>query len=69
MNIPADYIDWETVWFEKICKEKTKELERDLTDDEVNDIKNEIVGDPCDECCCARAWAWVRKDYPCLCHC
>lgn len=67
MNIPADYIDWETVWFEKICKQKTKELERDLTNDEVNYIKNEIVGDPCDDCCCGACGS--RKDYPGQCHC
>ena len=67
MSIPSDYIDWEVVWFEKICNEKKQEVGRDLTDAEMDEIKSGIIGDPCDDCCCGGCGS--RKDYPGQCHC
>ena len=62
MNIPACHIDWEEVWFNIICEKEEKKKGRSLTEEECEEIKEELVGDPCDVCCCGGCGA--RKNYP-----
>tara|TARA_Y100000748_G_C15401782_1_gene451806 strand:+ start:330 stop:533 length:204 start_codon:yes stop_codon:yes gene_type:complete len=67
MDIPADYIDWEEIWYNNICAKEEKKLGRKLTEEEYTNIKEELVGDPCDDCCCGGCG--TRKNYPGEAHC
>lgn len=61
MNLMACEIDWERVWYEKRLQYKEITLERKLTEEEREDLKDECGSDPCDDCCCGSCGS--RKSY------
>jgi hypothetical protein len=67
MSIPACCIDWETVWFEIYEKKEKEKFGRKLNEEEIEKLRFDLNGDPCDDCCCGGCGA--RKDYPGQCHC
>ena len=52
MSTDASHIDWFEVWVAKNLEAKAATLGRELTSEEADEVREDTVGDPCDDCCC-----------------